>query len=123
MTAAVAVVSFGAAGARFALPVAAVRRLDGAGPPAPHLAAVLALPPGGAGGLPRVVAVHAAGATRAVTVDGPLKVHAVTAAALVPGPRGWAIPAVLGFALVDDELVQLLDAAYLVHAVPAEAAP
>ena len=122
MTAAVAVVSFGAAGARFALPVAAVRRLDGAGP-APHLAAVLALPPGAAGGAPRVVAVHAGGATRAVTVDGPLKVHAVTAATLVPGPRGWAIPAVLGFALVDDELVQLLDAAYLVHAVPAEAAP
>lgn len=123
MTAAVAMISFGAGGARFALPVAAVRRLAGEVATAPHLAAVLALPPAAAGGPPRVVAVQADGATRAVTVDGPLKVHAVTAAALVPGPRGWATPSVLGFALLEHELVQLLDAAYLVRAVPAEAAP
>lgn len=123
MSGAVAVVSFGAGGARFALPVAAVQRLDGAIAAAPHLAAVLAISADGGAGAPRVVAVRAGGATRAVTVDGPLKVHAVTAADLVPAPRGWASPSVLGFALLERELVQLLDAAYLVRAVPLEAAP
>lgn len=122
MTAAVAVVSFGAGGARFALPVAAVQRLDGAGATAPHLAAVLALPAAASAGAPRVVAVRADGATRAVIVDGPLTVHAVTAADLVAWPPGWTSPSVLGFAVIARELVQLLDAAYLVRAVP-EAAP
>lgn len=123
MSGAVAVVSFGAGGARFALPVAAVQRLDGAVAAAPHLAAVLALPLDDGAGAPRVVAVHAAGVTRAVTVDGPLRVHAVTAADVVAPPRGWASRSVLGFAVLERELVQLLDAAYLVGAVPLEAAP
>jgi chemotaxis signal transduction protein len=123
VTAAVPVVSFGVGGARFAVAPTAVARLDPAGGAAPHLAEVLALAASEPAVATRVLALTAAGVTRAVVVDGPLRFHDVTAAEVVARPRGWAAPAVLGFAWIDHELVQFLDADAVVRAVPAEVAP
>lgn len=116
MTAAVGVISFAAGGVRFALAAADVSDLDDAAAAtadATPLAALLALPSTAGPGAPRVLTVTAAGARRAVIVDGPLRVHTVTVAQVVPSPAGWARPPVLGWARVDDQLVQLLDAASL----------
>ena len=113
MTAAVAVVVFGAGGGRFAIASADVARLDDRELAADDLAAVLALAPTPAAAV-RVLAVTDGVTTRALAVDGPVRITTVTAAQVVPCPPGLAAGPVLGFAIVDGELVQLLDTTQLV---------
>ncbi|MBK9032503.1 MAG: hypothetical protein IPL61_14535 [Myxococcales bacterium] len=123
MTDAIAIVCFGAGGARFAVASADVVRLDDQAAAADHLATVLALAAAPAATV-RVMTLAAGGAARALAVDGPLRVATVTAAQIVPSPPGLAPGPVLGFAVLDGELVQLLDTSRLVAgAAPTAAAP
>ncbi|MBE7451150.1 MAG: chemotaxis protein CheW [Kofleriaceae bacterium] len=111
----VPVLCFGASGLRFAVPVAAVAALDAAAPAAVSLAALLGLEPHAAA--TRTVTVTGGDRARALVVDAPLLLRVLDVGDVVPAPVALPRnPAVLGFARIDDELVQLLDTERLLAA-------
>lgn len=108
MTGPVPVVCFTAGGVRFALAAADVLGLADEDRSAPSLASGLGLPPT-LGAHRRVVALATPGGAVAVAVDGPVVVGEVAVEQVVAAPPGVPIdPAVLGFARIGGELVQLL---------------
>jgi hypothetical protein len=109
MTEPVAVLCFAAGGVRFAVAVADVLGLrddDGA---TPAIAGMLGLRDGG-DALRRVMTLASPRGPIDAAIDGPMVVRTVAVEQIVAAPAGVPLaPAVLGFAHVDGELVQLLE--------------
>lgn len=115
----VPVLCFGASGLRFAVPVSAVAGLDAEAPAAVALATLLGLEPRPptTTSTTRTVTVTGGDRARALVVDAPLLLRVLDVGDVVPAPVALPRnPAVLGFARIDEELVQLLDADLLLAA-------
>lgn len=117
---AVSVVCFAAGGVRFAVEAGDVVWLGDYNPWAPALALALGLAPGdGSGEHSRTMTLAGPGRPVSVRVDGPVHVRRLTVDDVVRAPRRIPLAAaVVGFARIDGELVQLLEAAAVLAALP-----
>lgn len=105
----VPVLCFAAAGVRFAIAAADVLALGDDARSAPAIAVGLGLPDQLTSTC-RVVTLASRAGPIDVVVDGPITVRQLAAEQIVPAPLGVPLsPAVVGFARVDGELVQLLE--------------
>jgi hypothetical protein len=112
---AIAVLCFRAGDGAFALPADDVRALAAVSPGQPHLAALLALDSDADGTATRTLVLADGEASGELRVDGPLRLVELGPEHIVPGPILSAGGAVIGFARLDGELVQLLDARELLR--------
>lgn len=118
MTAAVPIMCFDAGGVGFAVAVADVVWLGERNPWAPPLARALGLAPRDDARDFTLTLAAARGLVH-VRVEGPVVVRSLAPAQIVRAPNGLPLgPAVIGFARVDDRLLQLLDVEVVVARLP-----
>lgn len=119
----VPVLCFAAAGVRFAIAASDVLGLGDDARTAPALAAGLGLP-GPLTPQCRVVTLASRAGRFDVVVDGPITVRRLGVEHIVAAPAGVPLsPAVIGFARVDGELIQLLEVERVIAGLSPPGAP